>query len=72
MILTDCFEFSQKPSALTERFFTCIKPELKNGGITVGRLQISVQSDKCNISITEEEFEPHSYTSENVQAYLSD
>lgn len=72
MILTDCFEFSQKPSALTERFFTCIKPELKNGGITVGRLQISVPSDKYSIKITEEEFEPHSYTGENVHAYLID
>lgn len=72
MILTDSYSFSKEPKSVTERFFTCIKPEIKADCVIIGECKITADMDRFNVTVTEEEFAPHAYGSANETAYLID
>lgn len=70
--ITDRFNFVKKPSELTERFFTCIRPEITEDAVIIENCRLTADFSMYNVKITEERFEAHSDAKSLQIAYLID
>lgn len=73
--LSDEINFSSSPESLSERFFTCIKPDIKNGFVQILNYTVKPLFD-AEIKITTEKFYPHNTEKrsekDTITAYLID
>lgn len=54
VVLTDLYEFSEKPESVVERFVTFSKPEVTDEGIKCGDSILSYDSNVCRVSFGQE------------------
>ena len=70
IILTDSFNLSEK--AVTERFVSLRKADVKEGVLTFGSTKLIYPADKVIFSLMEEKHSPHEYDSEDITVYCYD
>ncbi|MBR5825646.1 MAG: heparinase II/III family protein [Clostridia bacterium] len=70
IILTDTFTIGKK--AVTERFVSLKKADIKEGALTFGSTKLCYPAEKVTFSLNEEKHTPHEYDSEDITVYCYD